>query len=1197
MDAFWIVLGVVILVVTFLDTFLAVLNYDEAGILVNRVVRWQWVLLRSFTQRVSRRWRPLVLRQVTGVLLLTTILGWICGMVLGFTFVYLGLIGLGAFQIEQGVVPDFVGALYLSVGQFATVGADNISPAGGWVNLVPVLEALMSVVLLSFTITFLSNIYGVIQLLRSLCADFFQTGPGVGSPTEALRPYFPDGRPRDIDRHLNELADDFNLYCDSLRQDHAAYLFQSGEDQFSLPFALYMTSGVVGALTWGLPSGHDATKSPSLVRVREAFDDFRVRRYRMMRWPVPAAPQPVSAERFAADSAAFDAHASRLDVDPWVLRFLALNREMANMIGAERPTEPDDPYRRYVQWLAFARPAQQFVTRVARDLDYQPVYVGDAPVDDAGDGDTTPGGVGETTGGAAPSVGAAAATAGGAAATATVPPRHENRAIAWLRRRLLFLDPGSIRLREALRALGAVVAAVALAAAMSAALRVDATDAGVFAALIAAFSVPLAAGRDAGRLRIAGLLALVPVGLGIVAGAFVPREPAAAVVVLALVATGAIWLGRFGRRWAVCGRLAFLAYYFALLLAVTPAELLVALAAAGVGVVCAWLANLVPSPRGDRVLRAAVGAVAERVSVLVDAAVDALSGAGDRRLGRVLHAEDAALRDSVTSLTALLDEAAGRSAHPERLHERQLRAFDVQLAAGNLLRALPRATDDGATVDVRSRLAGELVGLQRHLQEARRRARGGERATTPERRGAAPSVAVHASRDDGPAVGAPLRAAIRALADAVDALLAVPEPAATPETTHATTHDMTHAKDATRPQEVTHAQETTHPREVMETARPQEATCPQETARPQQTTHPQEAAQPQQTTRPPARRPEASARVEAHAVDRRAVQGGLATGLALLLGSFVSPSHQLWAAMPAFQALTESDGERLVRTLQRLIGTVVGAAAGFGLALATGHDARVAFVVVVASVFFMSFLRTVSAPWTALWQTVLLATLYDLLARLDAEAIQLRVVETLIGAVVALLVAAVILPTRTRGRVLASMSAFVAATAGVTHAAIQRLADPRLVGDGAARHALAEGEAAMQRELDGVLAYAAPLRLDPGAMQHSGIQPQLTALTALAFTARRLVAVSERGPASATDPGEWQRLDEATRDDFQAALVVLDGRLPATVADRAGVDASAADAEREPALALVTRIDAILLGFMASLRPGSTDPTGKTGGG
>ena len=75
---------------------------------------------------------------------------------------------------------------------------------------------------------------------------------------------------------------DFNLYCDSLRQDRAAYHFQSGEDQFSLPYALYMTSGIVGALQWGLPQGHVATQSPELVRIIEARcgrEDSPVGRY------------------------------------------------------------------------------------------------------------------------------------------------------------------------------------------------------------------------------------------------------------------------------------------------------------------------------------------------------------------------------------------------------------------------------------------------------------------------------------------------------------------------------------------------------------------------------------------------------------------------------------------------------------------------------------------------------------------------------------------------------------------------------------------------------------------------------------------------------------------------------------------------------------------------------------------------------
>ncbi len=236
MDVAWIVLGTAILLITLLDTFLAVLNYDESGIFVNRLVRLEWVVIRSFTRRASRRWRPLLLRQVTGVLILTTILIWIAGIVLGFALIYLGWIGLGAFEISPGTNADFVGALYLSVGQFSTVGAENIAPAHGWVNLIPVLEAITSIVLLSFIITFFSNIYGTIQLLRSLCADFFSGGDGVGDPAEGLRPYFPDGQPINLDRHLDEMIDDFNLYCDSLRQTHAAYNFQSGEDQFSMPY-------------------------------------------------------------------------------------------------------------------------------------------------------------------------------------------------------------------------------------------------------------------------------------------------------------------------------------------------------------------------------------------------------------------------------------------------------------------------------------------------------------------------------------------------------------------------------------------------------------------------------------------------------------------------------------------------------------------------------------------------------------------------------------------------------------------------------------------------------------------------------------------------------------------------------------------------------------------------------------------------
>lgn len=1110
LDGLWIALGVAILVVTFVDIFLAVLNYNEPGIIVNRLVRLQWLLLRSITRRVSRRWRPVVLRQITGILLLSTILWWIGGVVLGFTFIYLGLIGMGAFQIASGVVPDFVGALYLSVGQFATVGADNISPGGGWVNLVPVLEALLSVVLLSFIITFLGNIYGVIQALRSLCADFFSAGPGVGDPVDALRPYFPDGAPRDLDRHLNELVDDFNLYCDSLRQDHAAYHFQSGEDQFALPFALYMTSGVTGALRWGLPADSIAALSPSLPRLVEVFDDFRELRYRMMKWPTPVLPTTVTIERFRADFAGFAAQSSRSSMDPWVVRFLTLNEEMAAIVapaGAPAPAA-DEAYERYTRWLAFAYPALHFVTQVSRDLDYQPIYRGVGPAPD--DTDVVPRGPADA---GTPTGAASGARAG----------RSGSSLRAWLRRRHLLVDPGFTRLSAALRTLGAVVVAVAVATTGSVALHVDPIPVGVFAALIAVFSMPMTSGWGSGRQRTAGLLALFPAAIGMVGGALSPREPVTSAVLLAVVAVAAVLLGRFGPRCAMWGQVGFMAYYFSLLLAVTPTDLVAALIAGGIGVLSSWTTNLVPRSRSGREVQTGIGVVVERAVLLVDAATDAVSGGVGGRPGRVLRAESAALRTSVMALTSVVGPDAVGGVVAESALRRRVQAFDVQLAAENLVRSLPADDDDTVSVAERSVLAGQLAALAHHVRMIGR--------GTVSRLEEPPSSEVPASSAGG-----------RRVRDARD--------------------ELAHAIEAL----------------TSPTAAPGDADATDSSIRPVAS----------------GRRPARSA-AELRAIDRRAVQAGLATGIALFLASFVSTTHQYWAAMPAYLALNGSDGERLTRTIQRVVGAVVGAALAFGIALATGHEGLVALVVVVVSVFFMSYLRPIASAWTAFWQTVLLATLYDSLARLTAEAIHVRILETLIGALVAVLVAAVILPTRTRARVLNGMAAVLTTSAGIVHNSLEARADPDSTARAERRRAIADAESALQSHLDDVLAHAGPLRRDPGAQQRSGIESQLTSLMALAFYTRGLVRSEGESPAltGTMDARRWQLLAAATRDNFASALAVLDERLPPRIHDLSDLGIADADPQ-SPSLVSVARINETLLAFMGDVRPGSADVSSNT---
>lgn len=298
MDVVWIVLGIVILVLTLLDTFLAVLNYDESGLFVDKFTRWQWLLMRTVTRRVSRRWRPVVLRQVTGILVLATIVWWLLGIILGYSFIYLGAMLAGdVFQISTGVSADFLGAFYLSVGQFSTVGVDNISPGIPVLNLLTVSEAMVSIVLLSFIISFLSSVYGVVQSLRAFCASFFRIGHGIGDPIDTLAPFFPDGGARGLDGQLGGIVDSLSAYAEGVAQNRDAYYFQSGRDQFSLPFALYMTTGVIGALRWGLPAGSDPSKEPDLVRLMQSYEELRLQLQRMLRLQSatpPAAPGPTS---------------------------------------------------------------------------------------------------------------------------------------------------------------------------------------------------------------------------------------------------------------------------------------------------------------------------------------------------------------------------------------------------------------------------------------------------------------------------------------------------------------------------------------------------------------------------------------------------------------------------------------------------------------------------------------------------------------------------------------------------------------------------------------------------------------------------------------------------------------------------------------------------------------------------------------
>lgn len=148
---------------------------------------------------------------------------------------------------------------------------------------------------------------------------------------------------------------------------------------------------------------------------------------------------------------------------------------------------------------------------------------------------------------------------------------------------------------------------------------------------------------------------------------------------------------------------------------------------------------------------------------------------------------------------------------------------------------------------------------------------------------------------------------------------------------------------------------------------------------------------------------------------RIAAQAVAAVALGLLVGHLLRAERPYWIALTTVVLTSASFGETLRRSFERLLGTVGGLAAGEVLWLVlAGHQAWLNGVTLLA-VAGLFFARAGAYRWLLFWVSMLLA----LLLNGAGEASLLvggRLVDTLIGAGIVVIVARVLLPIRA-GRV------------------------------------------------------------------------------------------------------------------------------------------------------------------------------------
>ncbi|MFD4631746.1 FUSC family protein [Streptomyces sp. NPDC058284] len=320
----------------------------------------------------------------------------------------------------------------------------------------------------------------------------------------------------------------------------------------------------------------------------------------------------------------------------------------------------------------------------------------------------------------------------------------------------------------------------------------------------------------------------------------------------------------------------------------------------------------------------------------------------------------------------------------------------------------------------------------------------------------------------------------------------------------------------------------------------------------------------------------------ARATTRQSIQAVAGGAFALAMGQALSGERWYWAVGATWWVFvnTTSRGETLVRGFRRVLGTVLGIAAGLVLVVPLDGAPVPSALLIAVSVFGIFYTAAVSYSWMMLSVTVLAGSLYGLLGVLDTSLLGLRLAETGVGALGAALAVLLILPITTH----ATTEAWIERALRCVHACTAEAA-ARLGGSASAdpTPVIAELEALLGRvrlSLAPLVHPFSPLRARKGrALQ------VLALLDDCAREVRGLAAIAD-------DP-------EASHDDrLAAACWRVEAAVEALTTPGASAGPTAGDlahaAVAEPALAHLHSLERALVDLATPLqRAGSTPLTGR----
>lgn len=243
---------------------------------------------------------------------------------------------------------------------------------------------------------------------------------------------------------------------------------------------------------------------------------------------------------------------------------------------------------------------------------------------------------------------------------------------------------------------------------------------------------------------------------------------------------------------------------------------------------------------------------------------------------------------------------------------------------------------------------------------------------------------------------------------------------------------------------------------------------------------------------------------------RQAVQVAVAGGLAIVFGRLLSEQRYYWAVIAAFVAFTgtATRSEVFLKSVNRVLGTLVGLGAAIALAhLTAGHTTAV-LAVIIGSMFCGFYLQRLSYAYMIFFVTIMVSQLYSVLNEFSPGLLVLRLEETAIGAAVGVGVGLVLTPLSTRDTVRTAERAVLRTLGELLDGAAERLDGHAGAPDLDAKVRVLDNDLRQLRLVAAPLVAAVPWGGGSRTTRH-----RLTLAATLVQHTRRLVTHLRRGRA------------------------------------------------------------------------------------